>query len=246
MQGDVAQPWMLRSWGDAVFVVADTALATADYAMALQAAFAAIDARAFGLPTGMELRIGCHAGPIFEGRHPLTAETMVYGGNVNRAARIEPITVPGRVYASAPFVAWLTAEESAAEAESRLEGVTYRPRYRCTDRGIVELAKRYGPQAVYEVAPWRPARATHNTRLEGRKLTMTLANDLAEHSRLAAELARFITGFGFAETDLLPFEIAFDEVLTNICRYAWTDAGQHSIEVSGHPCRRPPDRHLYR
>ena len=232
MQGDVAQPWMLRSWGDAVFVVTDTALATADYAMALQAAFAAIDARAFGLPTAMELRIGCHAGPIFEGRHPLTAETMVYGGNVNRAARIEPITVPGRVYASAPFVAWLTAEESAAEAESRLEGVTYRPRYRCTDRGIVELAKRYGPQAVYEVAPWRPARATHDTRVEGRRLTMTLANDLAEHSRLAAELVRFITGFGFAETDLLPFEIAFDEILTNICRYAWTDAGQHSIEVA--------------
>jgi anti-sigma regulatory factor (Ser/Thr protein kinase) len=224
-------PAMRRSWGDALFIVADDALATADYAMALKAAFAAVDARAFGLPGFMAMRIALHAGPVFAGRHPLTAEDMVYGGNVNRAARIEPITLPGRVFASAPFVAWLTAEESAAEAETRLEGGVYRPRYRCTYRGIVELAKRYGPQAVYEVDPWRAETPMPDARIEGRSFAMTLSNDLAEHRRLAAAFGDFLAPFGSSEAALAPFEIAFDEVLTNICRYAWTDAGQHAIVV---------------
>jgi anti-sigma regulatory factor (Ser/Thr protein kinase) len=224
-------PMMRRSWGDALFIVADDALATADYAMALAAAFAAVDARAFGLPGFMAMRIGLHAGPVFSGRHPLTGEALVYGGNVNRAARIEPITLPGRVFASAPFVAWLTALESAAEAEVRLEGGTYRPRYRCTYRGIVELAKRYGPQAVYEVEPWRLETPMPEALIDGRRFAMTLGNDLAEHRRLAAAFARFVAPFDLTEAALTPFEIAFDEVLTNICRYAWTDAGQHVILV---------------
>ncbi len=224
-------PAMRRSWGDALFVLADDALATADYAMALRAAFAAVDARAFGLPDFMAMRIGLHAGPVFAGRHPLTGEAMVYGGNVNRAARIEPITLPGRVFASAPFVAWLIAQESAAEAETRLEGGIYRPRYRCTYRGIVELAKRYGPQAVYEVDPWRLETPMPEALIDGRSFAMTLANDLAEHRRLAAAFARFMAPFGYRDAALAPFEIAFDEVLTNICRYAWTDAGQHVILV---------------
>lgn len=237
MAETAGRPRMLRSWGDALFVMADTALATADYAIALQAAVAAVDARAFGLPSAMEMRIAAHAGPVHEGRHPLTGEAMVFGGNVNRAARIEPITVPGRVYASAAFVAWLTSEESAAEAEARLEGLIYRPRYRCTYRGIVELAKRYGPQAVYEVDPWRPTAASPEARIDGRRMTMTLANEAAEHARLAAEIARFVAPFGIQPDQLAPFEIAFDEVMTNICRYAWADAGQHAVLVEAELAR---------
>ena len=224
-------PSMRRSWGDALFVVTDDALATADYAMALAAAVAAVDARAFGLPDFIAMRIGLHAGPVFAGRHPLTGEAMVYGGNVNRAARIEPITLPGRVYASAAFVAWLTAQESAAEAETRLEGGTYRPRYGCTYRGIVELAKRYGPQAVYEVDPWRLETPMPEALIDGRRFAITLGNDLAEHRRLASAFADFLAPFGVTGAALAPFEIAFDELLTNICRYAWTDAGQHIILV---------------
>jgi adenylate cyclase len=113
---------MRRSWGDALFIVVDDVFATAAYAIALKAAFAAVDARAFGLPDLMAMRLALHAGPVFAGRHPLTAEDMVYGGNVNRAAQIELITLAGGVFASAPFVNWLSADESAAEAETRLEG----------------------------------------------------------------------------------------------------------------------------
>jgi anti-sigma regulatory factor (Ser/Thr protein kinase) len=232
MRDSVAHaPAMRRSWGDALFVLADDALSTADYAMALKAAVTAVDARAFGLPDSMQMRIALHAGPVFAGRNPLTDEAMVYGGNVNRAARIEPITVPGRVYASAPFVAWLTAAESAAAAQTALEGGLYRPRYRCTYRGVVELAKRYGPQAVYEVDPWRLETPMPEATIDGRTLTMSLINDLAEHRRLAAAFERFLEPFGYSGAALAPFEIAFDEVLTNICRYAWTDAGQHAILV---------------
>ncbi|MEZ5906364.1 MAG: ATP-binding protein [Geminicoccaceae bacterium] len=231
MRDAAGQPSSQRSWGDALFITAADALATADYAMALAGAFAAVDARQFGLPQAMAIRIALHAGPVFAGRHPMTGEAMLYGGNVNRAARIEPITVPGQVYASAQFVAWLNAEESAAEAETRLAGGVYRPRYRCTYRGVVELAKRYGSQAVYEVATWRAEGPMAEARIDGTRLAMTLANDPAEHRRLAAAFVDFLGRHGIDEARLVPFEIAFDEVMTNICRYAWQDAGQHVIEV---------------
>ncbi len=232
MREAAGEPSSQRSWGDALFITADNALAPADSAIALADAFAAVDARQFGLPREMAIRIALHAGPVFAGRHPMTGEAMLYGGNVNRAARIEPITVPGQVYASAQFVAWLKAEESAAEAETRLAGGIYRPRYRCTYRGVVELAKRYGSQAVYEVATWRAEGPMAEARIDGTRLAMTLANDPAEHRRLAAAFAEFLGRHGIDETQLVPFEIAFDEVVTNICRYAWQDAGQHAIEVA--------------
>jgi anti-sigma regulatory factor (Ser/Thr protein kinase) len=89
----------------------------------------------------------------------------------------------------------------------------------------------YGPQAVYEVELWRAETPMPEAWIDGRNLAMTLSNDLAEHRRLAAVFGDFLAPFGFSEATLAPFEIAFDEVLTNICLYAWTDAGQHAIVV---------------
>ncbi len=231
MGADVPTPRIIDSWGDAILTVHDTALESASYATALYSAFRAIDSRDFGLSERLQLRIGLHAGPIFEGDHPLTGQTVIYGGNVNRAARIEPITVPGLAYASEQFVAALTAEESALEAENQLAGGTYRPRFRCFYRGTVELPKGYGTQSVYEVKPWREASHVPAVIEPGRHLHATLANELYQHRRLAALFKQLVAPLDFPESLVGLFEMAFDEIVTNICSYAWHDRGQHAIEV---------------
>lgn len=141
------------SWGDALFIVTERAVELAEIALGLTEACEAVDTRALGLPVRLRLRIGLHAGPVFTGEHPLSGEAVLYGGNVNRAARIEPITVPGRIYASEQFVALLTSEHSAAAVEARMTGAPPPAAWSCRYRGELSLAKNYGRQAVYEIAP---------------------------------------------------------------------------------------------
>jgi pilus assembly protein FimV len=70
---------------------------------------------------------------------------------VSRTARIEPVTVPGEIYASQQFVALLTAEENAVRHERQMTGERYAPWYRCEYLGIQALAKNYGDQPVYHL-----------------------------------------------------------------------------------------------
>ena len=231
MRRDAPAPRMIDSWGDAILAVHERALDAADYALGLREGFLALDSRDFGLDQRLQLRIALHAGPVFESRHPLTGQQLVYGGNVNRAARIEPITIPDRVYASEQFVAMITAEESVAEAETRLQGGIHRPRHRCTYRGMLDLAKGYGTQALYEITPWRAEPGGAVELVAGLRLHVVLNNELGEHRRLAELFARLIAPTTIPADVASLFEIVFDEVLTNICRYAWADEALHAIEV---------------
>jgi pilus assembly protein FimV len=142
---------LIDSWGDGLLVVMDTALGLVDYAMALNEAFVGGDAEASGLPLRPQLRIGLHAGPVLETDHPLTGQRLIYGSNVNRAARIEPISVPGKIYASEQFVALLTAEESAHRHEAFLRGGGYVERYVIEYVGVQALPKGFGEQAIYMI-----------------------------------------------------------------------------------------------
>ena len=151
MQGRHPPCRLIDSWGDGLLVVMDTALGLVDYAMALNEAFAGGDAQAAGLPLRPRLRIGLHAGPVLETDHPLTGQRLIYGSNVNRAARIEPISVPGRIYASQQFVALLTAEESAHRHEAVLSGGDYVERYVVEYVGVEVLPKNFGEQAIYVI-----------------------------------------------------------------------------------------------
>jgi pilus assembly protein FimV len=76
---------------------------------------------------------------------------VIYGSNVNRAARIEPISVPGKIYASEQFVALLTAEESAHRHEAVLRGGDYVERYAVEYVGVQVLPKDFGEQAIYMI-----------------------------------------------------------------------------------------------
>lgn len=149
IEGRHTPPLLVESWGDALYVAMDSATAMATYAHLLTSAFNDIDARDHGLPVRLSLRIGLHAGPVFHGMHPLTGRPIIYGGNVNRAARIEPISVAGHIYASQQFVALLTAEQSAVEAEAAFTGDAYHNPFICEYKGVLALAKAHGDQAIY-------------------------------------------------------------------------------------------------
>src|SRR6185312_2783632 len=66
-----------------------------------------------GLRPGLSLRIGLHAGPVYEFDDPITGTRSYSGTHVSRAARIEPITPPGQVYASESFAALAAAERAS-------------------------------------------------------------------------------------------------------------------------------------
>src|SRR5262249_8749730 len=83
----------------------------------------AIDWGSRGLPEDLALRIGLHAGPVYACTDPVTALPTFVGAQVTRAARIEPITPPGKVYVSEQFAA-LAAAEGVREFDCEYVGIT--------------------------------------------------------------------------------------------------------------------------
>lgn len=145
------QPELLESWGDALYVSFTRARDILRFAFGIQQAFRELDALSFGLPRPITLRTALHAGPVYDGKHPLTGRTMFYGSHVSRAARLEPVTVPGEIYATHQFVALLTTEERAELHAAQMTGEACRPWYACEYLGIMSLAKGYGMQPVYHL-----------------------------------------------------------------------------------------------
>ena len=69
-----------------------------------------------GLPAGFNLRIALHCGPVYCGATRSPDAPLYTGPHTSRAARIEPITPPGQVYASSAF--------AAVAAASGTEGIS--------------------------------------------------------------------------------------------------------------------------
>lgn len=126
-----------NTWGDAVYVVLNDAATAAEFALDLQAAIAAIDLDAEGLPEHLALRLGCHLGPVFPTRDPVLGETVYMGSHVSRTARIEPVTPPGAVFVTEPFAAALV-----------LDG---RSGFACDYVGHMDAAKGYGRLRMYRL-----------------------------------------------------------------------------------------------
>lgn len=144
-------PDLLESWGDALYVSFSRARDILRFAFGIQRAFRELDPFAYGLPRPIQLRTALHAGPVYDGKHPLTGRGMFYGSHVSRAARLEPVTVSGEIYATHQFVALLTTEERAELHAAQMTGAPYRPWYVCEYLGVMSLAKGYGTQPVYHL-----------------------------------------------------------------------------------------------
>lgn len=141
------EPEFVNSWGDAIFAVMENAMPLARYAFALRDSVCGTDWGELSLPNDLSVRIALHAGPVFEGRDPITRRDNFYGSHVNRAARIEPVTLPGCVYASGQFAAMLAVEQAAIKQGAQEAGEPFA----CEYVGTIALAKGFGPQAVYQV-----------------------------------------------------------------------------------------------
>lgn len=126
-----------NSWGDALLAITPDAPCAASVALELQSSLENFDYSLLGLAESSGMRIGVHYGPAYETMDPITGKITLYGTEVSRAARIEPVTPPGAVFVTEPFAAIL-----ALEAPEE---------YRCRYAGNIEFAKGYGTYPIYQL-----------------------------------------------------------------------------------------------
>ena len=130
-------PQEAKTWGDALYAVFVEPQDAAEFALQFLARMQGVDWVAAGLPDTGRVRIALHAGPVFCGFDPIVQRPSHFGASVTRAARIEPVTPPGMVYASEAFAATLA---STGTRDYALEYV-----------GSLQLAKGYGESRLYRL-----------------------------------------------------------------------------------------------
>lgn len=131
------RPLLASTWGDALYVVFDAPRNGAAFALSFLENMLEVDWAALGLSEASPIRIALHAGPVFCGFDPIIGRDNYFGSSVTKAARIEPVTPPGMVYASEAFAATLAATGCD---EFSLEYI-----------GRTALAKSYGESRVYRL-----------------------------------------------------------------------------------------------
>lgn len=124
--------------GDGLYMVFADAVTAARYALELNSLANGTDWTQHGMPSTFNMRIALHCGPVYCGRDPVTGSALYTGPHTSRAARIEPITPPGQVYASSAF--------AAVAAATGADGIAMRY------VGTLPLAKRSGFQAIYHLS----------------------------------------------------------------------------------------------
>jgi class 3 adenylate cyclase/tetratricopeptide (TPR) repeat protein len=124
-----------ETWGDGLFLAFDSVQTAGLFALRLLDTVEETDWRALGFSRPLAMRLALHAGPVHLTTDPITGLAKCCGTHVSRAARLEPKTPPGQVYASEAFAA-LAAMEGARG-------------FRCDYVKQLEWAKRYGTFPAY-------------------------------------------------------------------------------------------------
>jgi class 3 adenylate cyclase len=132
-------PLIANTWGDGLYLVFDGIRETGEFALQLCERMRSADWRAMGFDHELALRIGLHAGPAYAFDDPVTGRPNFIGAHVSRAARIEPITPPGEVYASQAFAALARSEDVQT--------------FSCAYVGQTPMAKHYGTFPTYVIHP---------------------------------------------------------------------------------------------
>ena len=99
------RPIQRNSWGDGLYFVFANTTDAGMFALEMHEMMAATDWKASGFRWDLRLRTGLHVGPVYEWFNPLTGHKDYIGTHVSRAARLEPVTPMGQVYASEVFAA---------------------------------------------------------------------------------------------------------------------------------------------
>jgi class 3 adenylate cyclase len=137
LAASAVEPLYKNTWGDAICLAFDDAVGAAECAISLRDMVRRTDWSRLNLPRSLSVRIGLHAGPVYCVQEPLLDRLNVFGFHVNQAARIEPITSPGNVYASESFAALLLIDP--------------RNRLDCRYVGDIVLPKNFGTYRIYHI-----------------------------------------------------------------------------------------------
>jgi class 3 adenylate cyclase len=131
-------PIVSNTWGDGLYFVFRNVADAGEWALDLCETAASTDWSRLGLRKDLNLRVALHAGPLFTCIDPVTGQRNFTGKQVVPAARLEPVTPPGLVYASQEFAA--------------LAAATQARRFTCQPVGRIGLAKGAGNVPVYHVS----------------------------------------------------------------------------------------------
>ncbi len=100
-----------NTWGDAIYAVIDEPRTAAAIALRLQDELRNVPEGLIPEGASAGMRTGVHYGPIWVGTDRITGNRLWYGGEVNRTARIEPVTPVGGVYCTESFAAALLMDD---------------------------------------------------------------------------------------------------------------------------------------
>lgn len=142
-------PLVRNTWGDGLYLIFETVRDAGVFALELSAMIVETDWAGVDLPDTLRLRIGLHAGPLFDFSDRVTGQLTLAGKHVTRAARVEPVTPPGLVYATQEFAALAAAY-----------GVT---EFICEPVGRVRLAKKAGMTPLFTVRPREESTSRRHT-----------------------------------------------------------------------------------
>ena len=132
-----SSPINVNTWGDGLFFVFSGAEDAGRFGLDLRDLVIKTDWVDLGLPHNLSIRIAVHAGPVYVNFDPIVRQMTFTGAHVSRAARIEPITHVGEVFASEEFAALAAADQSKGFA--------------CDLVGSTALAKSYGFFRIYSL-----------------------------------------------------------------------------------------------
>jgi class 3 adenylate cyclase len=135
-------PLVKNTWGDGLYLVFETVREAGVFALEFRDRVVSMDWRQLGLLCAPNVRIAVHAGPLYRIYDPVIGQWSYIGSHVTRAARMEPSTDVGRVFASLAFVALAAAE--------RVTEFTSRP------AGRRQLVKNAGELSVFELERVKP------------------------------------------------------------------------------------------
>jgi len=135
MEPHAARILLGKTWGDGLHIVTTDASTVAAIAVAIQRYIAQRRADAADALAGLEMRIAVHYAPVFCDLDPVSKSSAFLGTQLTFAARIEPVTPPGTIYATEAITAQL-ALESPNE-------------YLLEYAGRIELAKNFGQHRLY-------------------------------------------------------------------------------------------------
>jgi len=130
-------PLVRNTWGDGLYLIFPTVRDAGVFALELCSMTVETQWAEVNLPESLRVRVGLHAGPLFDFSDRVTGQLTLAGKHVTRAARVEPITPPGMVYATQEFAA-LAAAYGVEE-------------FVCEPVGRVSLAKKAGMTPLFLV-----------------------------------------------------------------------------------------------